>query len=261
MGAVVQRIEALALAAAHTAFLAHYAAGCPGGQLTPACNPSRAVDFALVGAAHVYHQGRFGHDPEGIVGMVGALVTASAGVTVGHVLAGRGLPRRLRAADATALDRTLPRLLLGLGAAGLFAVAGYVLAGLAPAVPAMKRQWTAAFALPVAATATAALVALDTLLDGSPGTPRSRPRPLDAALHPLVALGRNSLLVYFGSHELMLLLTASQVAPRVSRAQALADTLGTTLHVPPALALILVAEALWIVVACLLHSRRIYLRP
>ena len=51
------------LAAAHTTLLAAWATSCPGGGLTPECNPSGTIDPAVFGAQHVYALGVLGHDP------------------------------------------------------------------------------------------------------------------------------------------------------------------------------------------------------
>ena len=42
-----------AIAAAQAGFLAYWQSGCPGGELLPTCNPSRVIDLALLGEAHM----------------------------------------------------------------------------------------------------------------------------------------------------------------------------------------------------------------
>lgn len=233
----------LALAGADTWALASYAAGCPEAALTRACNPSGLLDPALFGAEHIYHQGRFGHDPEGVVALVGALVAISGGASMGHLLKGS----RLRGARLAAA---------GAGLVATFAAAAWVCSA---SVPTMKRLWTPPFSLGVAAGCAFVLLVLHLLLDDG-----DRPRWTATLTYPLVALGRNSLLVYFGSHAL---LTTLVFLPRdtpgvpgpASWASRLAATAPT--DVDPALWLVLLAVTAWTALACALHARRIYLRP
>ncbi|NIZ90491.1 heparan-alpha-glucosaminide N-acetyltransferase [Kineococcus rubinsiae] len=237
------------LAVAHTTLLAVWAAGCAGGALTPDCNPSGALDVAVFGAPHVYAAGDLGHDPEGLVSVLGALVSAAAGATVGHLLlsvrdAGRG-PRAA----------VLPVAGLAAGAAvlgWLAAVVPGLLTG--TAVPAMKRLWSAPFSLPVAAGVAVVLLLVHLALD-RPGTPAAA----RAATWPLVALGRNSLLVYFGSHVVTSLLLQDVDAGGASAAQRLAAAVSVGGH--NQLSLTVLAVLAWTALAAVLHRSRIYLRP
>ena len=233
----------LALAGGYTWALAAFATGCPDDALTRACNPSGLLDPALFGAGHVYHQGRFGHDPEGVVALVGALVAISGGASMGHLLKGSHL-RGARLAAA------------GAGLVAAFAAAAWACSAY---VPTMKRLWTPPFALGVASGCALVLLVLHLLLDEG-----DRPRWTGALSYPLVGLGRNSLLVYFGSHVLMTTLLflprdTDGVPGPASWAHRLAATAPGGLD--PALWLVLAAVAAWTVLACLLHARRIYLRP
>lgn len=254
-------IWTVALALAYTWWLTSYAAGCPTGALTPECNPSRVLDPALFGVEHIYHQGRFGHDPEGVVALLGALVAVCGGASIGHVLRTSGLRgwRRI--------------------AVGLTVLATFVATALwtAQFVDPMKRLWTPPFSLGVAAACGLVLLVLhllldsardsapDSALDSAPAGSGVARRVRDVATYPLVALGRNSLLVYFGSHVLMLaLLTWPRGAPGSSNAgSSYAHRLAATApsSVEPALWLVLVAVTAWTGLACLLHWRRLYLRP
>ena len=218
----------LLLAAAYTWWLAHFASGCPGGELLPECNPSGALDARLFGAEHLYRQGLVGHDPEGVVAVLGAVVATAGGASVGHVLIARGLSVRGRVAAGAAVI-------------GVFALAATVSATV---VPPMKRLWTPPFTLGVAAGCGVVLIALFVLLDARrTRDARDRHNPL---LYALVALGRNSLLVYFGSHAVMLVLAPSL------RASVAGD------H---AAWVVVIAITAWTALACLLHSRRIYIKP
>lgn len=167
-------------------FLAWWASSCPGGALSAQCNPSKTIDTAIFGLQHLYHGGIWGHDPEGIVAILGALITASAGITAGHF-----------ALDA----RTKPWYV---GPPLLFAWAGFIsLYGyaLSWAVPAFKRLWTPSFALPTAAIGIVIFAAAFWVFDMHASGKWQVWREKVAS--PFVAFGRNSLLVYFGSHLLV----------------------------------------------------------
>lgn len=93
---------------------------------------------------------------------------------------------------------------------------------------------------------------------------RTRGATARATLYPLIALGRNSLLVYFGSHALMTTLVylprdTVGVPGAASYAQRLAHS--GPAAIDPALWLVVIAVAAWTTLACVLHARRIYLRP
>ncbi len=226
------------VAAAHTWFIAAWQAGCPGDELAPTCNPSRVIDVAVLGIDHVYRYNFLGHDPEGLVATMGALVTAMVGTTAGHIaLSRRGSWRAPAWVIAWA------------AAAGVMAIAASTY------VPAMKRLWTSPFALAVAVLGIAAFAIGVAVLDLRSVEPWQRARgPLT---WPLVALGRNSLLVYFGSHLLLHVLDsnggevtwADRVVERV-------DVIGN-----PELSYMLFMLLLWVAITAVLHRFRIYLRP
>jgi len=212
--------------------------GCAGGQLSPECNPSGVIDLALLGEAHMYAAGALGHDPEGVMGVLGALVTASAGATAGHLaLRARG-------------GRRGPALLLAWAAAvAVAAVAAQQM------LPMMKRLWTTPFALGVAALGIVALAVGMAILDLPAGRRWQAVRSRLAWLH--VGMGRNSLLVYFGSHLLLLVLLTRGGDPSwaydVAEAVDLIDN--------PQASLVIVMVLGWVAIAAVLHRWRIYLRP
>jgi predicted acyltransferase len=237
-GPVAWGLATVAVAAAQTYLLTAWQAGCPGAELTPTCNPSRVVDVAVLGADHIYRQGASGHDPEGLVVVLGALVTAMVGTTAGHIAL-----RYRRSWQA-------PAILLAWAAL----VAGLMLAS-AELLPAMKRLWTTPFALGVAALGIACFALCIVALDRK--TFRAWDRVRGPLTYPLVALGRNSLLVYFGSH--LLLHVLEDHGGEVTWAQTLServDVLGD-----PELSYMLFMVLLWVAVTAVLHQRRIYLRP
>ncbi|TNM59929.1 DUF1624 domain-containing protein [Streptomyces sp. NP160] len=279
-GWVAWTAVALAFAAGHTVLVAGWAAGCPGGEVTPECNPSLGIDPAVVPAQHLYWQMAAGHDPEGLVALLGACATTAAGVAAAHALRGRG-----------GSSGTVP-------AAGRLVVVAAVLAGGALVaslwVPAAKRLWTAPFGLSVAAGAIALVAAVHLLVDapwverrpvrgpalpatraGGPRHRAGRSRPgapavavaaaaavLRALREPFVALGRNSLLVYVGSEVLAAVLLLRPLRPdpaaEPSHAQALAEHLAWLGGPQVGLSAALLAG--WWALALLLHRRRWYLR-
>jgi predicted acyltransferase len=237
-GPVAWALIATAAAVGDEVLLYVWQQGCPGLVLTPECNPSLTIDTAWLGTAHMYHQGLSGHDPEGAVSMLGALVVISLGCTAGHLM--------LR----TRGSRLGP--LYVLAWAGL-AFAGAVLA--AQLVPAFKRLWTAPFDLGIGAIGVAGLAVGMALLDVPAGPRWNVARRRLAS--PWVAMGRNSLLLYFGSHLLVIVLLAHGGDP--SLAEQAADAV--TVHGWPQASFIVVNVLGWAALAWLLHWRRIYLRP
>ena len=158
----------------HGLLLAHAPLACGTGRLDPGCSLPWAVDRHVFGLAHVYHQGTFGHDPEG-------LLTSVFGATA-LVLFGWATARLLY----TERDRIRA---LALAAAAL---AG---AGLAALVwPPNKRVWTPTFGLLMTAGCALVLTGLAFALD------RPARWPVQPVRWTFTALGRNALLVYVGQH-------------------------------------------------------------
>lgn len=234
----------LGLAAVHTAWLHGYAGGCPGGVLSPDCNPSGPIDHAIVGLTHSYGRGTVGYDPEGVVAILGALVSAAAGATAGHLLTDRRTPLASRRG-----------VIAGVGVLGTLAGAGWVC--LQFVVP-MKRLWTAPFSLLIGVGVVLVLFLLHFALDR-----HTRSAVAGVLTYPLVALGRNSLLVYFGSHVLLLtlLMTGPTTGPRAGTSWAETIAEAVAVRGQPAASFVVVSVLAWTALACLLHWRRIYVRP
>lgn len=226
-----------AVAVGQTALLWTWQESCPGGRLTPECNPSAAVDPAVFGSAHIYAAGALGHDPEGLVAMLGALLTLCVGVTGAHLMFASRKPAHT------------PLRLAGWAAAAF--VAGVAATEV---LPAMKRLWTTPFALMVGAGAVLALAVASLLLDQPAGARVTAAR--GRLVTPLVAMGRNSLLIYFGSHLALHVLETR--GGESSWAEQLARTIALAGY--PRASFIAAMVAPWVVVAALLHRRRIYIR-
>ncbi|MCU4183938.1 hypothetical protein K6U06_06170 [Acidiferrimicrobium sp. IK] len=229
------------MACSYTLLLAAWSAHC-GGRLTTSCNPSHVIDYAVFGPGHLYVAGTLGYDPEGVPSILGALVVASMGATIGHLI----LEYRRRGPVEVALA----------GGAVLIAALGFAQA-LDLIVPAFKKQWTPPFDLLLATAAGVLLLAGHLVFDRRRASGTTAP---DARfpVWVLVALGRNSLFVYFGSHALTAWLGAHTSGGRPLLVH-LEQAIAVGGH--PQATLTVALEALWIGLAAVLHWRKIYLRP
>lgn len=174
----------LGLATVWTAVSWAYNSQCPTGRPTRSCNLSAAIDLRFIPTNHLYRQGALGHDPEGLAAIIGALITMMVGVTAGKILLARSSPR-------VTLDRLVAWLLC---IAVLGALAAQVVAP-------FKRVWTPSFAMLTSTIGLTILIIGYALHDGP--VPSWWEGRREAHAQPLVAMGRNALLLYFGSHIVM----------------------------------------------------------
>jgi heparan-alpha-glucosaminide N-acetyltransferase len=241
------------LAVAHTALLSLFARSCVATLLTPECNPSGPLESLIFGTSHIYTNGFAGHDPEGIIAIMGALVSTAAGATLGHLILHF---RKSEAASSTRVPITTVPIALAiaalLGLAALLWLGSDLLLG--GPVPPMKRLWTAPFALSIAAIAALLLWLGQLALPSS----KFRTERQSRAWMPWVALGRNSLLTYFGSHLLMALLNRS-LPNGTSIAAAFASMFPSAILAQ--LVWTTVWVGLWVVLALMLHRRGWYVKP
>lgn len=222
------------LAVLHTVFMVH----C-GGMVTRECNPSLSIDLQEMWLSHTYHQGALGHDPEGLVSIAGATLQAAVGALFGHVI----LNARAATRRVTVVRRLGTAVTLGLAVLAALSIALPVLYGAEP-LPVMKRLWTPPFALLTGlGTGVVMLLAFLVIDRGDAAERARRLRPLE----PLLALGRNSLLVYFGSHVLNALFR------QWGWVQPLTGTPWE--HLFPFLSI-----AAWTLLAVVLNRHRLYLR-
>ena len=212
------------------------AADCPGGLPTPeGCGTFLAVDRDLFGAAHVYAAGTLGHDPEGVVSTLGALATFLAGYAAAALL------HRLR-------DRAA-----GVRCAALLAMAGgwalaWPLFGMLQ--PVAKRLWTPSFVASHAALGIAVLAVAVLVFDSD--RPAWLTRALDVVSWPLVALGRNALVLWIGVFVVGRVLVATTVA-----GVPLGDHL---LAQHGAAGFFVLTAGGWLAVASAMHAARWYVR-
>ena len=219
--AVIVAAIALGLVVLNGFLLSHAPLACGTGRLDPGCSFPWAADRHVFGSGHVYHQGAFGHDPEGLLT---TLLAAPALVLVGWA-AGRFL--------YTARDR-VGTAVLAVAALGSTGVAALIWSP-------NKRLWTPTFGLLMAAGCTLVLVALSFALD------RPARWPVQPVRWTLTALGRNALLVYIGQHV---------VAQALANTPSGNGTLQTALldHVGSLLGVALLAVAVSAAIAAVLHA-------
>ena len=118
----------LAILLAYWAILLGF--GQPGAALTPLGNIGGRLDRAVLGAAHMYHSGERGYDPEGLLSTVPAVVNTLAGYLTGRWL--------LRTPDKA-------RAALRLAGAGVLLIILALCWSFA--FPLAKRIWTSSYAL------------------------------------------------------------------------------------------------------------------
>jgi predicted acyltransferase len=205
----------------HGLLLAHAPLACGSGRIDQGCSFPWAVDRHVFGLAHVYQQGHFGHDPEGLVT---SLFGATALVLFGWAAARYLYTERHR-----------------LGAL-MLAVAALAGSGIAALVwPPNKRVWTPTFGLLMTAGCILVLLGLSVALD----------RPARWRVQPvrwtLTALGRNALLVYVGQHVIAQTLANTQAGDRTLQF-ALLDHIGSLYGVA------VLAVAASAVIAVILHA-------
>jgi predicted acyltransferase len=219
---------------------------CGAGVMTQTCNLPGHIDAAMFGTAHMYHQGAFGHDPEGLLSSIGALATALIGVSAGRVMRERPGWRGFAVLAGAALLGWLST---------RFGLAG-------PAVN--KRLWTPAFVLLTGATSVVLLLLCHLVADTVATVPARVVRvSARVVTWPWAALGRNALIVYVGQHVLGAVLQktpAHDGATLTSLAGYLqARTFaGGWFGLDPQWTYVVAMLALWSAVAAAMHSARWY---
>lgn len=204
------------------------------------CSPYNGWDRSLLGPEHTYGAGVHAYDPEGLAVMVAATSLVLVGWLAGRPLVG-ATRDRIGAAAAT------------IASAGVLLVGSAWLLDGVDAVN--KRLLTPAF---VALASGVALLVFATFVVVLDVVRRARVRaPLGAASWPLVALGRNALVVYLLERFLLQTAATVRVGDRSIRKAVLSALPGsdTTRHLAYTVALLAVVGA----VTALLHRRRWYL--
>jgi heparan-alpha-glucosaminide N-acetyltransferase len=202
--------------------------GCRGVDV-PACTVPGEIDAATFGSAHLYRDGDAGYDPEGLPSTAGAVASVLIGWLAGELLRRRRLPE-----------------LAGLGAvcfgAGLL---------WSHAIEVNKRLWTPSFVLVTAAISIGLLLVAHAAVD--------RPGLGARAAWPIVALGRNALLVYVGQHVVGVWLSRVHVGDVTASTWLLEHVVQRGIAPPGAyLVYALGMLAVWTAISCVLHARRWY---
>ena len=227
---------AVAVALAWGLLLSSASGSCPGGLPTPeGCGTFVDAERALLGVAHTYGAGAHGHDPEGLVSTTGALATFLAGYAAAALL------HQLRA--RAAYEQAAALLVMAAGWAVLWPAFTLL-------QPVAKRLWTPSF-LAVHAALGIALLALAVLAFDT-RRPRGLGRALDVVAWPVVALGRNALVLWIGVFVVGEVLQETRVGEASLGAHLLAE------H--GAAGYFLLTAGGWLAVAGAMHAARWYVR-
>jgi heparan-alpha-glucosaminide N-acetyltransferase len=236
-------VIALFISTLYGAGLLISAQGCENGLPQPDCNPSGMIDSKVLGENHLYHQGKRGFDPEGLVSSFSALSNVLLGYAFGRLV-------------LTRKETGAWRELWGLSV---------LLIGLAliwhQFLPFNKRIWDPAFGLLMAGTIAGSLSLLYLIFD------KGRADAKETALEPIVfffeAFGRNSFLVYFGKYILssvILHLTISSIGGEEKTIYESLLNWVESISDYPQLTYALLMVGLWTAVALVLHKLKWYLK-
>ncbi|WLR42829.1 heparan-alpha-glucosaminide N-acetyltransferase domain-containing protein [Bacillus carboniphilus] len=82
-------IIALFITSLYGGFVISFSEGCSESLPQPTCNPSQPIDSFIFGENHLYHQGKPGYDPEGLLVSLSALSNSLIGFAMGRILLNR----------------------------------------------------------------------------------------------------------------------------------------------------------------------------
>ena len=229
-------VAALVVAIGWGVLLSVASADCPGGLPTrEGCGTFVQLERDLLGAAHTYGAGSHGHDPEGLVSTLGALATFLAGFAAAALL------HRLQSRPPVVRSGALLAMAAG------WAVAWPLLLQLQPVA---KRLWTPSFVASHAALGIALLAVAVLLFDSR--APRLVTRTRDVLGWPLIALGRNALVLWIGVFVIGKALQETRVGE---------GSLGSSLLAEHgAGGYFLITAGGWLAVASAMHAARWYVR-
>ncbi|MGM7702983.1 acyltransferase family protein [Pseudalkalibacillus sp. Hm43] len=163
---------ALVILIGYSILLSFGGQSCTDQLVQPDCNPLHKIDAMIYGNEHTYHNGTKGYDPEGTLSMISA---------VANILLGYGASRIILAAKRYKVR------LLTVYALGLIAITPVF----SLFVPIAKKIWTPSFVTLTSGITILVLAIIYYIYDQ---------KFADQVKAPtfLMALGRNSLLIYFG---------------------------------------------------------------
>ena len=205
------------------------------------CSPYFEIDRAVLTDSHVYRAGGAGWDPEGLVLSIASSAFVLYGYSAGMVI------RRIGQSDRRATVRQIGTLAGACLAAGLIASA-WMLPN--------KRLLTPSFALLVSGSALVVVCGIYLLIDTGGGPTIDRVRR--GVTWPIIAFGRNAIIVYLFERVLLHAGRSIHIGDRSIETRLMEDILPVG---APA-----VHEAYAAVIACVillvvgtLHRRRLYL--
>jgi heparan-alpha-glucosaminide N-acetyltransferase len=233
---------ALLISTIYGAGLLAWGKSCEGQLPQPECNPSGIIDSNVFGEDHLYHQGKRGFDPEGLVSSFSALTNVLLGYAFGRLILTR---------KETGAWKEL------LGIAALLISLAFLWHQF---LPFNKRIWDPAFALVMGGTIAGSLSLLYLLFD------KRKRDAKETALKPVVvffeAFGRNSFLVYFGKYILssvMLHVTIMAQGEEKTIYKAAIKWV-ESFSSNPQMTYALLMTGLWTIIALVLHKLKWYLR-
>ncbi|MGM0837610.1 MAG: heparan-alpha-glucosaminide N-acetyltransferase domain-containing protein [Bacillota bacterium] len=213
--------------------------GCEGGVPQTDCNLSGIIDKKVFGENHIYAQGEKGFDPEGILSIFSSISNVLMGYAVGTVIS---------------LKQNVNRRIFGIGII-LFTLSFVVY----PFIEFNKRLWSPSFALLTGGMTILLLALLFLFFD----TRERKGRKISSfSLWYLEAVGRNSLLIYFGKMILLAIIGKLQLDflnKEGSVASHLFGYFGSISSYPH----ILYAGfffVVWSIIAMILHSKKLYFK-
>lgn len=227
----------------HTVFLLNGSEECANGLPQLECNPGIAVDKAVFGDEHLYHQGEKGYDPEGLMTLPGALSNVLFGYAAGMLL----LKYRTR--------KPWLKLL------GVAVILGGISLLLHDFLPFNKRIWTGSFAA-AASAIIITTIALFYLIYDKPET-RVHPKIRLGLSWIIEAYGRNSLLIYFGKYILISILFHVTVETATNDNQSIHGLFLQWIEEwssYPKISFALFIVFFWTITAAFLHKKKWYLR-
>ncbi|UWG98673.1 heparan-alpha-glucosaminide N-acetyltransferase domain-containing protein [Dehalobacter sp. DCM] len=212
----------------------------PGGLPIPGNNLSGMLDPLIFTNNHIYAQGRMGYDPEGVCTLFSAMASSLFGFTAGVFL------------KRDSIQWGFLKIL----ALGVFLLALTVV--LAHFIPINKRLWTPSFVTLTSGCSIMVLAISHLLWDTRIPVIDKISAPF---YYPFDSIGRNAILIYFGSSMLYSVVRHVNVtihSQSVTLFQIIYDWVNSW-STNPQLAFICLYTGFWVVIAMFLHWRKLYL--
>lgn len=222
----------------HNFTLLSFSQDCTNGIPQMDCNPSGVIDVVIFGAEHLYHQGKLGYDPEGILTIFASLSNVLFGYASGLIL----LENREKGAWKQLI-------LFGIILLSISYFASYLL-------PFNKKIWTPSFALLTAGSVVTVFGFAHLICD------RMNVAKKSIFVWYLEAFGRNSFLIYFGKFVVYSLLIHIMIKIE-NEGTSISNLLFSTIQQftdYPQLAYAFVMLLGWSLIAIVLHLKKWYIK-